>query len=114
MIYSLYIIPFYNQFFRNYQHVILISQPPPPYSPLSQFVQTFPSNQLSPFTPTSYCLNLLVFKNRPSQSPHFFLSPHDIPFFIDFLNNHNFNIHNSNLSFNSPSPIKKQFILSFS
>lgn len=116
MIYSLYIIPFYNHFFRNYQHVILISHSPPPSSPLSQYVQSFPSNQLSPFIPSSqHCLDLLVFKNRSIQSSHFFLSPDDIPLFIDFLNNHNFTIHNFSFSqSNFPSTVKKQFILSFS
>lgn len=114
MIYSLYIIPFYNSFFKKYQQVIII-EPKPTSFPLLQFVNTFPFNNLSPFIPRSNlsCFNILVFKNLSIKSENFFLSPDDIPFFIDFLTSNNFTINDFKFQFNNPLPIKKTFVLSF-
>lgn len=115
MIYSLYIIPFYNTFFKKYQQVITI-EPMPTSQSLLQFIKTFPYNNLSPFIPRSNlsCFNILVFKNLSIKSESFFLSPDDIPFFMDFLISNNFTITDFKFQFNNSLPIKKNFVFSFS
>ena len=114
MIFSIYITPFYNSINKQYQQVLII-EPKPNDPPLSNFVKTVPYNNLSTFTPRSNlsCLNLLVSNDFYKKSEKNFLTPDDIPFFMDFLQNNNFLVSDFKIQFNNPLPVKKTFIFSF-
>jgi len=114
MIYNLFIIPFYNHYFKIYQHVLSISSLPP--GPIQQHIYKYHNNQLSTFIPRDIgtCFYILSKPDHSIKSFNFFYSTDDIPFIIELLKQFDFTIiHSHDFDFSFSSSYSKHFVLSF-
>jgi len=116
MIYNLFIIPFYNHYFKEYKHVISIDTLPPP-GPIHEYIYKYHLNTLSPVIPRDpfKCFYILSRPDHSIKSMNFFYSPDDIPYIIELLKQLDYNIISSpQYDFSFSSTYKKHFVLSFS
>ena len=114
MIYNLFIMPFYNHYFKQYQNVISIDTLPS--GPLNQYIYKYHLNSLSPVIPRDpfKCFYILSRSDHSIKSMNFFYSPDDIPHIIELLKQFNYTIIDSPIfDFPFSSTHKKHFVLSF-
>lgn len=114
MIYNLFIIPFYNHYFKQYQNVISVDHLP--NGPINQYIYKYHLNSLSPVIPRDpfKCFYILSRSDQSIKSMEFFYSPDDIPFIIELLKQLNYTIIDSpKYDFPFSSTYKKHFVLSF-
>jgi hypothetical protein len=112
MIYSVFIIPFYNHYFKMYQHVLSIDSIP---EDLDYLFYKYPKNTLSPFIPRdpNTCFYIFAHPRLSLKSIDYLFKPDDVPMLINILEEHQYNIIKSPVfDFSFSSSEKKHFIFS--
>lgn len=115
MIYNLFVIPFYNHYFKQYSYVLSLDHLPP--GPINQYIYKYHLNSLSSnFTRDPFkCYFILSRPDHSIKSINFFYSVDDIPLITHIFKQLNYNI----ISQSSPplpysSTYKKNLVFSFS
>lgn len=114
MLFNVFIIPFYNHYFKTYQHVLSIDSLPP--LNIQHLVYKYPHNKLSEFIHThpNHCSYLLSRPQLSIKSLEFLLTPSDVPELIQILKQNNFQVTtDNNFDFSFSDTYKKIFVLSF-
>ena len=114
MLFNVFIIPFYNHYFKTYQHVLSIDSLPP--QNIQHLIYKYPHNKLSEFIPRdpNHCFYLLSRPQYSIKSLEFLLTPSDVPELIQILKQNNYQVTtDNNFDFSFSDTYKKIFVLSF-